>query len=308
MTKVEKKKTDEKMRDKIARKAIKVLIPITLATATFGPTATVFGREKIIQEIKKGPTVDVDDFKKWLEEGWKSAQKLFGKSAGILEMPGRITVKSVSRSDYELELSVEGFVGSFPAPNGRIIVNALSRDSISIIYSGDMALSKTDAQLFAAYAYLAAALEKAVQSEYATFYPEESVNLLYSSMGMKQADVLRKCSSGEALAGFAAFFTDSSNPLVFLGRVIGGDVESIKQAVEAYLGKGAWHEILYSNLNGSEELLEIMKRLEKRTDGTKLISDYLSFMKVRFGLDVGDIKYQWDDAKGNWRTIGDAAK
>ncbi|GEM_PF-4190011 len=305
MAKAEKKAKHGKKKGKLPG-ASKLAISLLLATS---PSVDAISSQptEIVQEIKKGPKTEKDDFKEWLEQGWEKAGKLFGKKIKNIKPPGRITVKSVSKKDYEDELEIEGSVESFPTPQGRIIIKAISGNSLYLIYSDDMELSKSDAQRLSSYAYLSLALEKAPESDYATFYNDESVAFLYSSMGMKQKQVQRKCSSGEALAGFAAFFVDSSDQLAFLKLVMAGDTDSIIKAVDSYFGKGGWREILYSKLNGSSELYEIMKRLTALPNGKERISEYLSFMK-KFGLDAGTVKYKWDKEKERYLTIGEAAE
>ncbi|VVB99251.1 Uncharacterised protein [uncultured archaeon] len=292
---------------RFAGKIAKVIIPVTAISLSLSPTVSVFAKESAItKEMKQPPKTDAAEFKGWLEEGWAQAKVKFGKVLPGLELPGRITVKSLPKSGYQLELSADGYVESFPTVLGGIIIRANSSDSLSVRYSDDMPLSKEDAHRLAAYSYLAAALSTAPQGEYASFYPDESVPLLYSGLGMKDAG--RSCTTGEALSGFAAFLSSQSDPLLFLGFALSGDTQQIKKSVDLKLGKGAWQRILYAKQDGSTEICEAASLLLKTPEGKKRLSEYLSFMEDSFGLDAGTVKYMWSESGGRWLTLRDAAK
>lgn len=283
------------MRKKPLNVSGKITIPLaalaafTAASFTSKSYAQVKADTAIFSE-KPAPATDSRLFRGWLSESWKGAKKKYGATLGEVGLPSRLTVKAVGRTEYELLLAVDAQVQLYPAQSCGIIIKALSGDSLSIVYPDDRELSQADAKRLASYAYLLLALggpEKPGRH----FWNPEAIPLLYSnSSGGK---VRRKCSTGEALAGFAAFFLDHDDELQFLRAVAEGDEGKMKGATDGFLGKGAWGTICGAQLSGSTELREIIRLMMQRQDWKAQIEAYIKFMEGKFGIDAGTVKFSY---------------
>jgi len=132
------------------------------------------------------------------------------------------------------------------------------------------------------------------------------VVILYSSLGESPGSK-DGCSYGEALAGFAAFFSDSSNEMVFLKSEFSGDSKAIITATDNFLGKGAWKTIINGPNKGSSHLFELVKLLMSRSDRKEQLLSYLKFMG-KFGIDASKVDVAWDSTHKRYITLGDLAK
>ena len=272
----------------------KVVVPIAalLAFSAASLTSKSYGQvkhEPAIFSEKQSQGTDSSLFRGWLSESWKGATREFRAKVGTVGLPGTVAAKPVSRKEYELLLAVDSQVPIYPAESCGIIIKALSKDSLSVIYPDDRALTREDAKRLASYAYLSLALVgKEIGS---SFWNPESVLLLYSNAGGEKMP--RKCSTGEALAGFAAFFLDQQDEMQFLRAIADGSTAPVKDAAEKFLGKGSWGRICGAQLAGSTELREIVGLIMQREDWKEQLSAYLKFMEEKFGIDAGAVKFSY---------------
>ncbi|MCX6769704.1 MAG: hypothetical protein NT051_03420 [Candidatus Micrarchaeota archaeon] len=239
-------------------------------------------------QTRKQAKEKAQEAEKKLEDGWAEAERLFGGALGKIREP-RISANEIPAKSFSALFSGDSPFQSYPLGNGQMVVlEALNKNALKVNYPEGAGITPQDAQAIAKYAYLCIGLSGR-ESEKAEYFSFEAVTFLYSRLGTKDSSAIQ-CTSDQACAGFAIFFTNPSDPLAFLKLYADGKTNTVAFAIETYLGRGAWKAIMTANLNGSNELSEIFRRLLARPDSRKLTGEYIRFMQDKFKADVSSLQ------------------
>ncbi len=211
------------------------------------------------ESMKKASDTMAAQFK----TGWEEIKKKFQKPMGEAKLPGSITIESLSASQYQNELEVDGWVYAYPAyVDGKAFPRPIfffNENLIKVKYLEGFPPPKETMHQIAAFVCLQLSFEKngAVP---ASFFSCESLALLYSSFGDPKNG--RPITKGELIASLTAFVVGDGDPTKILS-IYCENPSSLPAAMDSYLGEGSFKSIMDSKNIGEDVLRALLLQLDK---------------------------------------------
>jgi hypothetical protein len=197
-----------------------------------------------------------------LKNGWEEANKKFQNSLGESKLPGSITVKSLTALQYQNELEADKWVYSYPAyVKGKAFprpIFSFNENWIKIMYLEGFLPPKETVHQISAFVLLELSFEK-TGAVPASFFPCESLSLLYSSFGSPKSG--RPITKGELIAAFTSFIIGDGDPVKILSIYCTAP-SSLPDAIDSSLGKGSFKSIMDAKNMGEDVLQALLVQID----------------------------------------------